>query len=133
MYKFVTDFPLILFLVFDCSYIDPLSEKKGLNFYVPRDEVFSDIKQTQFTTTTISSGISLVLESLDAILSDQDLGFVSFEDIDTLYKEGFHLPQLQANGLNVLQRAIPKLLSVVNDQQNLLRFDTPEAFKSKFT
>ncbi|QCD79114.1 lipoxygenase [Vigna unguiculata] len=111
------------------SKADPLSEKKGLNFYVPRDEVFSDIKQTQFTTTTISSGISLVLESLDAILSDQDLGFVSFEDIDTLYKEGFHLPQLQANGLNVLQRAIPKLLSVVNDQQNLLRFDTPEAFK----
>ncbi|BAT89080.1 hypothetical protein VIGAN_05276300 [Vigna angularis var. angularis] len=111
------------------SKADPLSEKKGSNFYVPRDEVFSDIKQTQFTTTTISSGISLVLESLDAILSDQDLGFVSFEDIDTLYKEGFHLPQLQANGLNVLQRVIPKLLSVVNDKQNLLRFDAPEAFK----
>ncbi|XP_014518943.1 linoleate 13S-lipoxygenase 2-1, chloroplastic [Vigna radiata var. radiata] len=113
----------------EASKADPLSEKKGSNFYVPRDEVFSDIKQTQFTTTTVSSGISLILESLDAILSDQDLGFVSFEDIDTLYKEGFHLPQLQANGLNVLQRVIPKLLSVVNDTQNLLRFDVPEAFK----
>jgi len=110
-----------------------LSEKKGSNFYVPRDEVFSEIKQTQFITTTVSSGVSLVLESLDAILSDQDRGFVSFEDIDTLYKEGIHLPQLQANAWNLLQRVIPKFLSVINDTQNLLRFDTPEALKSKFT
>ncbi|KAK7333912.1 hypothetical protein VNO80_30693 [Phaseolus coccineus] len=111
------------------SKADSLSEEKGSNVYVPRDEVFSEIKQTQFITTTVSSGLSLVLESLDAILSDQDLGFVSFEDIDTLYKEGIHLPQLRANALNVLQRIIPKFLIVVNDKQNLLRFDTPEAFK----
>ncbi|KHN21708.1 Linoleate 13S-lipoxygenase 2-1, chloroplastic [Glycine soja] len=110
------------------SEADPSSEKKASNFYVPRDEIFSEIKQTQFTTTTISSAVSLVLESLDAILTDQSLGFVSFEDIDTLYKEGFHVPALQANG-NALQRVIPKLLSVVNDKQNLLRFDTPDAFK----
>ncbi|ESW18149.1 hypothetical protein PHAVU_006G016900 [Phaseolus vulgaris] len=111
------------------SKADSLSEKKGSNFYVPRDEVFSEIKQTQFITTTVSSGVSLVLESLDAILSDQDRGFVSFEDIDTLYKEGIHLPQLQANALNLLQRVIPKFLGVINDTQNLLRFDTPEALK----
>ncbi|KAK7401159.1 hypothetical protein VNO78_12478 [Psophocarpus tetragonolobus] len=111
------------------SKADPLSEEKISNFYVPRDEVFSEIKQTQFTTTTISAGVSLVLESIDALLSDQNLGFVSFEDIETLYKEGFHLPPLQDNGLNVIQRLIPKLLSVVNDTQNLLRFDTPEALK----
>lgn len=117
----------------NCSYVDPLSEKKASNFYVPRDEVFSDTKQTQFITTTVSSGVSGVLESLDAILSDQNVGFPSFQDIDTLYKEGFHLPPLQATGLNFLQRAIPKLISAVNDNQNLLRFDTPEPLKSKYT
>ncbi|KAK7306731.1 hypothetical protein VNO77_44687 [Canavalia gladiata] len=108
---------------------DPLSEKKGLNFYVPRDEAFAEIKQTQFTTTTVSSGLSAILESLDAILTDQKLGFPNFEDIDTLYKEGFHLPTLKANGLNLLQTAIPKLIKAATDTQNLLRFDTPEAVK----
>ncbi|KAL2322236.1 hypothetical protein Fmac_026615 [Flemingia macrophylla] len=105
---------------------DPLYEKKALNNYVPRDEVFGDTKQTQFTTTTVSSGLSAVLESLDAILSDINSGFASFDDINMLYKDGFELPPLQANGLNFLQRAIPKL---INDNKNLLRFDTPEAFK----
>ncbi|TKY50042.1 Linoleate 13S-lipoxygenase 2-1 [Spatholobus suberectus] len=108
---------------------DPLSEKKGSSFYVPRDEVFGETKQTQFTTTAISSGLSAVLESLDVILSDQNLGFVSFEDIDTLYKEGYQLPPLQASGLNLLQRVIPKLISAANDSQNLLRFDAPEPLK----
>ncbi|RDX97652.1 Linoleate 13S-lipoxygenase 2-1, chloroplastic, partial [Mucuna pruriens] len=108
---------------------DPLSEKKTSNFYVPRDEVFGEIKQTQFTTTTVSSGLSAILDSLDAILTDLNLGFVSFDDIDKLYKEGFQLPQLHANGFNLLQTVVPKLLSVVNDSQNLLRFDAPESLK----
>lgn len=109
-----------------------MSEKKGLSFYVPRDEAFAEIKQIQFTTTTISSGLSAILESLDAILTDQNLGFVSFEDIDTLYKEGYHLPNLKGNGLTLLQRVIPKFIKAANDSQNILRFDTPEALKSKY-
>ncbi|XP_061347779.1 linoleate 13S-lipoxygenase 2-1, chloroplastic-like [Gastrolobium bilobum] len=111
------------------SETDPSSETRSSSFYVPRDETFAEIKQTQFTTTTVSSGLSAILESLDAILSDQNLGFVSFEDIDTLYKEGFHLPPLKASGLTLLQRIIPKLIKAANDSQNLLRFDTPEAVK----
>lgn len=113
-------------------YIDPSSEKKGLTFYVPRDEAFAEIKQIQFATTTVSSGLSAILESLDAILTNQDHGFDSFEDIDTLYKEGFDLPTLDnSSGLTLLQRVLPKFFKAANDHQNLLRFDTPEAFKSK--
>ncbi|TKY50041.1 Linoleate 13S-lipoxygenase 2-1 [Spatholobus suberectus] len=108
---------------------DPSSEKRSSNIYVPRDETFSDIKQSQFNMTTISSGLSAISESLDAILTDQNLGFRSFEDIDTLYKEGFQLPPLKDNGLKFLQRAIPRLIEAVNDSQNLLRFDTPETVK----
>jgi len=81
----------------------------------------------------ITTGISAVLESLDAILTDQDLGFRSFEDIETIYKEGFHLPALKDSGLNFLQSVIPRLIKVANDSQNLLRFDTPETVKSKNT
>lgn len=108
---------------------DPSSEKRSLDFYVPRDETFSDVKQSQFTMSTISSGLSAILESLDAILTDQNLGFRSFEDIDTIYKEGFKLPPLKGNGLNFLQRTVPRLIEAANDSQNLLRFDTPETLK----
>lgn len=108
-----------------------MSEKKSAGFYVPRDEAFAEIKQTQFTTTTVSSGLSAISQSLDAILTDLNLGFVSFEDIDTLYREGYNLPPLNASGLNLLQRAIPKLIRAANDTQNTLRFDPPEAVKSK--
>lgn len=113
-------------------YIDPSYEKRVSSFYVPRDDAFAEIKQTQFDATTISSGLKAVLESLDAILTDEDLGFVSFEDIDTLYKEGITLPStLDSNSLTLFQRVIPKLIKAANDSQNLLRFDTPEALKSK--
>ncbi|RDX66659.1 Linoleate 13S-lipoxygenase 2-1, chloroplastic, partial [Mucuna pruriens] len=108
---------------------DPSSEKRSSSFYVPRDETFSDTKQSQFRMSTISSGTSAVLESLDAILTDQNLGFRSFEDIDTIYKEGFQLPPLKGNGLTFLQKTIPRLINAANDSQNLLRFDTPETVK----
>ncbi|KAK7243381.1 hypothetical protein RIF29_38176 [Crotalaria pallida] len=108
---------------------DPPSEKKSLSFYVPRDEAFAEIKKTQFNTTTISSGLSAILKSLDALLTDQNLGFVSFLDIDMLYKEGFHLPNLKGKSLTLLQRVIPKFIKAANDTQNVLRFDTPEPLK----
>jgi len=119
---------LLLLIVF---FSDPSTEKRSSDIYVPRDDAFSDEKQSQFTMSTISTGVSAVLESLDAILTDQDLGFKSFEEIDTIYKEGFHLPKLKDNGLNFLQSIIPRLIKVANDSQNILRFDTPETFKSK--
>lgn len=72
------------------------------------------------------------MESLDTIFTDIDLGFDSFEDIDTLFKEGFQLPSsLDSNNLNLLQKVIPRFIKAANDSQNVLRFDTPEALKSK--
>ncbi|MED6151465.1 hypothetical protein PIB30_082813 [Stylosanthes scabra] len=111
------------------SHKDPLSEKRSLSFYVPRDEKFSETKQKQFTTTTISSGVSAILQSLDAIFTDLNLGFPSFEDIDSLYKEGYELPPLNKSALNIIQGTIPTFIKVVNDTKNLLRFDAPEAIK----
>ncbi|CAJ2668648.1 unnamed protein product [Trifolium pratense] len=113
------------------SNTDPSYETRdSSSFYVPRDEAFAEIKEIQFDTTTASSGVKTILESLDTILTDIDLGFVSFEDIDTLYKEGFQLPSsLDSNKLTLLQKVIPKLIKATNDSQNFLRFDTPEALK----
>ncbi|KAK2388618.1 linoleate 13S-lipoxygenase 2-1, chloroplastic [Trifolium repens] len=109
---------------------DPRYEtRSSLNFYVPRDESFSETKQTQFNTSTISLGITAVIQSLDTILTDPNLGFASFEDIETIYKEGFQLPPFKSNDLTFLQKIIPKFIQVANDSQNLLRFDAPEPFK----
>lgn len=114
-----------------CLYTDPLSERKCLNIFVPRDEAFAEIKQLQFTTTTISLGLSAILASLDTIFIDQNLGFASFQDIDMLYKEGYHLPHPEPKWLTLLQKVIPSFIKVATDNKKTLHFDTPEAVKSK--
>ncbi|KAK7401112.1 hypothetical protein VNO78_12426 [Psophocarpus tetragonolobus] len=111
------------------SHADPRSEQKYPFFYVPRDEAFAEIKQIQFTTTTISLGLSAILESLDTIFIDPNQGFASFQDIDMLYKEGFHLPPLEPKWLMFLHKVIPSFIKVANDDKNILHFDTPEAVK----
>ncbi|KAI5406937.1 hypothetical protein KIW84_053261 [Lathyrus oleraceus] len=100
-----------------------------LDFYVPRDESFSETKQTQFNSSTISLGLTTIIQSLDSILTDLKLGFASFEDIDAIYKDGFQLPTLEPNDSTILQRVIPKLIKDADDSKDVLRFDTPESFK----
>ncbi|XLR28844.1 linoleate 13S-lipoxygenase 2-1, chloroplastic isoform X1 [Arachis hypogaea] len=108
---------------------DPLSEKRSGSFYVPRDEEFGERKQKQFTETIVSSGVSAVLKSLDAIFTNLNIGFPSFEDIDSLYKEGYELPPLHATALNIIQNAIPTFFKPANHRDNLLNFDAPQPFK----
>jgi lipoxygenase len=114
-------------------YADPRYEtRSSLNFYVPRDESFSETKQTQFNDSTISLGLTTIIQSLDSLLTDPNLGFANFDDIDAIYKEGFHIPTLESNDLTFLQKLIPKFFKDANDSQNLVRFDAPESYKSKF-
>jgi lipoxygenase len=114
-------------------YADKLYEERStLDFYVPRDELFSVTKQTQFNDSTISLGLTTIIQSLDSLLTDPNLGFANFEDIETIYKEGFHIPTLESNDLTFLQKLIPKFFKDANDSQNLVRFDAPESYKSKF-
>jgi lipoxygenase len=114
-------------------YTDPLYEERStLDFYVPRDEAFAETKQTQFNTSAVSLGLTTIIQSLDAIVTDINLGFENFEDIEAIYKEGFQLPNLESNDSNFLQKLIPKFFKDANDSQNIVRFDTPEPYKSKF-
>lgn len=110
---------------------DPSSESRSGSFYVPRDEAFAEVKQVQFTTTTASSGLTALLQFLDTIVLDQNLGFANFSDIDALYKQGFNLPPLNDNTLGLLRSVVPKLIKAVSDTQQALRFDPPETVSSK--
>ncbi|KAI4305825.1 hypothetical protein L6164_029167 [Bauhinia variegata] len=105
---------------------DPLSEERSSSFYVPRDEEFAEVKQTQFTATTLSAGVSAVLQFLDTVLTDQNMGFESYDEIENLYKDGYSLPPSTAS--NLLQAVVPTLIKAVSDSQVLL-FETPEPFQ----
>lgn len=107
-----------------------MSEKKSASVYVPRDEAFAEIKQTQFTKTIVSSGLRAILQSLDSVVTTQNLAFSSFEDIDMLFKDGFTVPQLKHKGL--LQSIIPSLIKAASDSEQVLRFDPPEPIKSEY-
>lgn len=108
-----------------------MSEKKSATVYVPRDEAFADIKQTQFLATTASSGLSAITRAINSIATNQTLAFSSIDDIDMLFKNGFTIPQLENTDSGLLQRIIPKIVQVVSNSQQVLRFDTPETFKSR--
>ncbi|XP_054793631.1 linoleate 13S-lipoxygenase 2-1, chloroplastic-like isoform X1 [Prosopis cineraria] len=108
------------------SSADPSSEKRSLSVYVPRDEAFSETKQTQFTATTVSAGVSALIQSLDAAAVDQNLGFLTFSEIDMLFKDGFEVPTLKNSGNGLLQTFIPKLIQVVSGSQQVLRFEAPD-------
>ncbi|XP_028751962.1 linoleate 13S-lipoxygenase 2-1, chloroplastic-like [Neltuma alba] len=108
------------------SSADPHSEKRSSSVYVPRDEAFSETKQTQFTTTTVSAGVSALIQSLDAAVVDQNLGFPTFSEIDMLFKEGYNVPPLKNSGNGLLQTLIPSLIKAVSDSRQVLRFEAPE-------
>ncbi|XP_054793635.1 linoleate 13S-lipoxygenase 2-1, chloroplastic-like [Prosopis cineraria] len=106
------------------SSTDPSSETRSSSVYVPRDEAFSETKQTQFTTTTICAVVSALIQSLDVVLTDQDLGFLTFLEIDMLFKDGFKVPPLKNGG----NGCIPNLIKAVSDSQQALRFEAPDTF-----
>ena len=115
-------------------YVDPLSETRSSNVYVPRDENFSEIKEFTFSVKTIYSVIPALLPSLETAIIDADLGFPYFTAIDSLFNEGINLPSPKT--LNVSQgfftSLLPRLFKAIDDtQDNLLKFETPETMDSE--
>lgn len=114
-----------------CILIDPLSESRSGDFYVPRDEAFSVVKQDQFLAKTVYSGLQAVAASLQTAIIDPDLGFPYFTAIDTLFNEGIELPPLQNKGC--LRTIAARLIKAIEDKDDFLRFAIPDAMdKDKF-
>ncbi|KAK6272741.1 hypothetical protein POUND7_009824 [Theobroma cacao] len=111
---------------------DPLSEKKGNLFYVPRDETFSEVKQLTFSAKTVYSVFHAVIPSLQTAIVDSDLGFPYFTAIDQLFNEGIDLPPQDNQGL--WRTLLPRLLKAISDgSDNVLRFETPETMESELS
>ncbi|GFP94419.1 linoleate 13s-lipoxygenase 2-1 chloroplastic [Phtheirospermum japonicum] len=104
---------------------DPLSESRSSFVYVPRDEAFSEVKQMTFSAKTVYSVLHALVPSVKTTIIDDSLGFPHFTAIDTLFDEGFLLPDIPTTGF--LGNIIPRLVRFVSDKGNsVLRFATPE-------
>ncbi|KAH9741014.1 Lipoxygenase 2 [Citrus sinensis] len=111
---------------------DQFSEKREGNFYVPRDEAFSEVKQLTFSAKTVYSVLHALVPSLETAFVDPDLGFPYFSAIDALFNEGVNLPPLKQEGFwNTL---LPRLVKAIEDTgDNILLFETPETMdRDKF-
>lgn len=104
---------------------DPKSETRKGDNYVPRDEAFSDVKQLQFSVTTLRSVLSAAVPAVQSTLIDPNRGFPSFFVIDKLFEDGVKLPE--AEDLGFLRGALPRLLQKLRDSpgDQILLFDTP--------
>ncbi|KAF5735752.1 linoleate 13S-lipoxygenase 2-1 chloroplastic-like [Tripterygium wilfordii] len=104
---------------------DASFETRSLQFYVPRDEEFAEVKQLTFSAKTLYSALHALLPSLESVLIDSNLGFLLFSDIDQLFSEGVSLPPLQKPGF---LQALPRLLKTISEKSDVfLNFETPES------
>ncbi|MCL7029484.1 hypothetical protein MKW94_017700 [Papaver nudicaule] len=113
---------------------DPLSESFSNDFYVPRDETFSDVKQLTFQVKTLDSVLGALIPQIETRLVDQNQGFPYFTAIDSLYNEGIHMKKTEKGGY-FSNGLLPRLVKAVSNEANeLLRFETPELLdRDKFS
>jgi lipoxygenase len=86
--------------------VDPETEKRSSQVYVPRDEQFSDVKGRTFSATTLRSGLHAILPALAPLLNNTQ-HFSHFPAIDALYSDGIPLPVDSGASLNVINNVIP--------------------------
>nr|CAB3483440.1 unnamed protein product [Digitaria exilis] len=102
--------------------------RKGSN-YVPRDEAFSEVKQLQFSVTTLQQVLHAAVPAVQSTLINPNLEFPSFFVIDKLFEDGVKLPK--AEDLGFLRSALPRLLQTLRDSpgDQVLLFDLPANVK----
>ncbi|KAJ4848227.1 Lipoxygenase 6, chloroplastic [Turnera subulata] len=110
---------------------DPLSEsrvEKPKSVYVPRDEAFEEIKLNTFSAGRLKALLHNLIPSIAATLSNSDIPFTCFSDIDKLYNDGVILKSDEPNGLEnpFLTNVLKNVLSI---GERLLKYETPAIIK----
>ncbi|CAN0902047.1 Linoleate 13S-lipoxygenase 2-1, chloroplastic [Linum grandiflorum] len=104
---------------------DSKSENRsGGEFYVPRDEEFSEVKDQCFNRNTFSSVLRAVVPAVETLLIDPDLGFPHFAAIDKLFDQGLDLPPRAADA--PWTDILPRLIRTTAERSNdMLQFELP--------
>jgi lipoxygenase len=111
--------------------VDPETEKRSSQVYVPRDEQFSDVKGRTFSATTLRSGLHAILPALAPLLNNTQ-HFSHFPAIDALYSDGIPLPVDSGASLNVINNVIPRVVQMIEDTtEHVLRFEVPQMLESE--
>lgn len=93
------------------------------NFYVPRDEYFSEVKTENHTDTTKKGKTQAFVPGLENLFIGNELGFPYFTAIDQLFNEDDDLSEeFQKKLKNIFRRIITFLPFSV---KKVLRFGTP--------
>uniref|UniRef100_A0A7C9B054 Lipoxygenase n=1 Tax=Cannabis sativa TaxID=3483 RepID=A0A7C9B054_CANSA len=111
---------------------DPLSESRISDFYVPRDEEFAEVKQSNFSLKTVYSVIHAVIPILRQVLIDEN--FPYFTAIDVLYDEGIKIPSNAEKSLiQTIKNVNARIYKTVSDADDFLQFQQPPTMdKDKF-
>lgn len=97
--------------------------------YVPRDETFEEIKQDAFAAGRLKAVFHNLIPKLAATMSNSDIPFKCFSEIDKLYIDGVSLGDEENKGIieNLLVGKVMK--QVFNSGERLLKYDIPAIVK----
>ncbi|XP_022150808.1 probable linoleate 9S-lipoxygenase 5 [Momordica charantia] len=113
----------------DKKYESRLSSSLTLNIYVPRDERFGHLKESDFLAYTLKSIAQSIKPGLEELFNRNPREFDSFQDVFKLYEGGFPLP---TNLLDKFRQSIPApLLKEIfrSDGERFLKFPLPQVIQ----
>ncbi|KAG7586152.1 Lipoxygenase C-terminal domain superfamily [Arabidopsis thaliana x Arabidopsis arenosa] len=111
---------------------DPPCESRGKEkeeFYVPRDEVFEEIKRDTFRAGRFKALFHNLVPSISAALSNLDIPFTCFSDIDNLYKSNIVLGHTEPKDTGLGGFIGGFMNGILNVTETLLKYDTPAVIK----
>lgn len=98
--------------------------------YVPRDETFEEIKQNTFSAGRLKALLHNLIPSIAATLSNSDIPFKCFSDIDKLYNDGVLIRD--EDHQTVFGNGFPSnmMKQVLSAGQKLLKYEIPAIISS---
>lgn len=114
---------------------DPNTESRlcllSLNTYVPRDEMFNQVKFSDFIGYALKSLGQVIVPEIKALFDRTINEFDTFEDLINLYEGGIKLPD--CHSLHRIRQCIPcELLRelIRSDGERCLKFPMPDVIKA---
>lgn len=96
---------------------------------MPRDETFEEIKQNTFAAGRLKALFHNLIPSLAATLSNADIPFKCFSDIDKLYVDGVSLRDEESKGIMESLLVGKVMTQVLSSGERLMKYEIPAIVK----